>query len=193
MGNVEAAIRYYSLGKLVHQERVMTCIARKFVSMAVEATQQRGCHGGSTIPSDLPPAGVPPGGVPPGGIPPPGAFSAGIPPLLGVPVPGVMFDVGRLVRWAARLGPVVGLQAFRMVTELLHKNLIPRQPPPPHNNNAQLLTHSYQHQQGHHTHLQTASPHGSSHGPSVGTGSHVNYTQRNIITETEFGEIIAMG
>ena len=51
MGNVEAAIRYYSLGKLVHQERVMTCIARKFVSMAVEATQLHclsngGGHGG---------------------------------------------------------------------------------------------------------------------------------------------------
>ena len=115
-------------------------------------------------------------------------------------------DVGKLVRWAAKLGPVVGLQAFRMVTELLHKNLIPRQHNN-NNNNHQLLTHSYQHQQGHHTHLQTAttthvpgigahesnfSSSTSHDDPSVGTGrSHVNYTQRNITTETEFGEIIA--
>ena len=107
-----------------------------------------------------------------------------------------MLDVGRLIRWAAKLGPVVGLQAFRMVTELLHKNLIPRPSthPPPSNHNYQLLTHSYQHQQGHHTHLQTATRDESGHGGvSMGTSSHVNYTQRNIITETEFGEIIAMG
>ena len=107
-----------------------------------------------------------------------------------------MLDVGRLIRWAAKLGPVVGLQAFRMVTELLHKNLIPRPSthPPPSNHNYQLLTHSYQHQQGHHTHLQTATRDESGHsGVSMGTSSHVNYTQRNIITETEFGEIIAMG
>lgn len=37
-----------------------------------------------------------------------------------------LVDTNKFLRWAAAMGPSVGLQAFRMITELVHKNLASR-------------------------------------------------------------------
>ena len=62
-------------------------------------------------------------------------------------------------------------QAFRLATELLHKNLVPRH------------AHAYQHTQGHHPHLQTHPAHAH---PAPG---HPAYILRGVTNESEFGEI----
>jgi hypothetical protein len=72
LGDLENAIRYYSMGKFVSQRRIMKCVAHKYLSMTAESKKTN-----------------------------------------------ALLDVAQFLRWSHNMSAAVGLQAFRLISEVL--------------------------------------------------------------------------